>query len=56
MKKGKLDFSLELGLRLFKLYKVKEGEIIVYGKMEEYEKAVMLALENSKEDLAKMYA
>lgn len=44
MKKGRLDFDLDFGLRLFKNYKIAEAQIIVYGKMYLYSKAVSLAL------------
>ncbi len=53
MKKGKLDFDLDFGLRLFKNHKIVEAQIIVYGKMYLYTEAVSLALENNKEELAK---
>jgi len=53
MKKGRLDFDLDFGSRLFKNYRIPEAQIIVYGKMYLYSKAVSLALENNKEDLAK---
>ena len=53
MKKGRLDFDLDFGLRLFKTYKMVEAQIIVYGKMYLYGEAVALALEHNKEDLAK---
>jgi len=56
MKKGRLDFDLDFGSRLFKNYRIPEAQIIVYGKMYLYSKAVSLALENNKEDLAKEYA
>jgi hypothetical protein len=49
MKKGRLDFDLDFGSRLFKTYKMHEAQIIVYGKMYLYSKAVSLALENHKE-------
>lgn len=48
MKKGRLDFDLDFGLRLFKTYRVNEAQIIVYGKMYLYAEAVHLALENNK--------
>lgn len=44
MKKGRLDFDLDFGLRLFKNYRIPEAQIIVYGKMYLYSKAVSLAL------------
>jgi vacuolar protein sorting-associated protein 18 len=53
MKKGRLDFDLDFGLRLFKNYKMIEAQIIVYGKMYLYGEAVALALEHNKEELAK---
>lgn len=53
MRKGRLEFDLEFGLRLFRNYKMAEAQIIVYGKMYLYGEAVALALENSKEDLAR---
>ena len=56
MKKGRLDFDLDFGLRLFKNYKMIEAQIIVYGKMYLYGQAVALALEHNKEDMAKEYA
>lgn len=56
MKKGRLDFDLDFGLRLFKNYRIPEAQIIVYGKMYLFAKAVSLALENNKEQLAKEYA
>lgn len=56
MKKGRLDFDLDFGLRLFKTYKMVQPQIIVYGKMYLYGEAVALALEHNKEDLAKEYA
>ena len=56
MKKGRLDFDLDFGLRLFKNYRIPEAQIIVYGKMYLFAKAVSLALENNKEELAKEYA
>ncbi len=56
MKRGKLDFDLDFGLRLFKNYRMSEAQIIVYGKMYLYAEAVSLALENNKEDLAKQFA
>ena len=56
MKKGRLDFDLDFGLRLFKNYRISEAQIIVYGKMYLYAEAVSLALENNKEELAKEYA
>ena len=56
MRKGRLEFDLDFGLRLFRNYKMAEAQIIVYGKMYLYGEAVALALENSKEDLAREYA
>lgn len=56
MKKARLDFDLDFGLRLFKNYRIPEAQIIVYGKMYLFAKAVSLALENNKEELAKEYA
>lgn len=53
MKKNKLQFELDFGLRLFKNYKMAEAQIIVYGKMYLYGEAVALALMNSKQELAK---
>jgi hypothetical protein len=53
MKKGRLDFDLDFGLRLFKNYKIYEAQIIVYGKMYLYNEAVSLALEHNKEEMAK---
>jgi hypothetical protein len=48
MKKGRLDFDLDFGLRLFKNHKIYEAQIIVYGKMYLYSEAVSLALEHNK--------
>ena len=48
MKKSRLDFDLDFGLRLFKNYRISEAQIIVYGKMYLYAEAVSLALENNK--------
>lgn len=48
MKKGRLEFDLDFGLRLFKNYKMVEAQIIVYGKMYLYGEAVALALEHNK--------
>lgn len=56
MKKSRLDFDLDFGLRLFKNYRIYEPQIIVYGRMYLYSEAVSLALEHNKEDLAKEYA
>lgn len=56
MKKGRLDFDLDFGLRLFKNYKIVEAQIIVYGKMYLFAEAVSLALEHNKEEMAKEYA
>lgn len=53
MKKGRLNFDLDFGLRLFKNYKMVEAQIIVYGKMYLYGEAVAFALEHNKEELAK---
>jgi hypothetical protein len=49
MKRGRLDFDLDFGLRLFKAHDIYEGQIIVYGKMYLYARAVELALKNNKE-------
>lgn len=49
MKKGRLEFDLDFGLRLFRTYKMAECQIIVYGKMYLYGEAVALALEHNKE-------
>ena len=48
MKRSRLDFDLDFGLRLFKNYQISEAQIIVYGKMYLYSEAVSLALENNK--------
>lgn len=56
MKKERLDFDLDFGLRLFKNYKIVEAQIIVYGKMYLFSEAVSLALEHNKEEMAKEYA
>jgi vacuolar protein sorting-associated protein 18 len=53
MRKGRLDFDFDFGLRLFKNYKIIEAQIIVYGKMYLYSDAVSLALEYNKEEMAK---
>ena len=56
MKRSRLDFDLDFGLRLFKNHRISEAQIIVYGKMYLYSEAVSLALETNKEELAKEYA
>lgn len=48
MRKGRLEFDLDFGLRLFRNYRMAEAQIIVYGKMYLYGDAVALALEHNK--------
>lgn len=48
--------DLDFGLRMFRKYEIKVGEIIIFGLMKDYPRAVNLALDNDREDLAIEYA